>query len=75
MGKASEDNQSVQMAVRMISVNKILSLLFMSVKSTYLFPITPSTCKKLRKVCAAFSLLTFSAYFCAHAERLDNGDN
>jgi hypothetical protein len=47
----------------------------MNVKSTYLFPITPSTCKKLRIVCAAFSLLPFSAYFCAHAERLDTGDH
>src|SRR5690242_10748150 len=47
----------------MIFVNKTISLLFKREIDTYLLPITPSTCKKLRIGYAAFSLAPL-CYFC-----------
>lgn len=45
---ASQHARKNRKRTAMILVNKVISLIELNVKRTYLFSITPSTCKKLR---------------------------
>jgi hypothetical protein len=58
----SQHGRKFREGIPMIYVNKMVSQCFICVISTYLFSITPSTCKKLRVGHAAFSFAL--PYFC-----------